>query len=434
LGRSALYGYREDHDLVIDTSTSTADPIDVDRVRRDFPILQQEHHSGTPLVYLDNAATSQKPNLVIDGISDYYRTINANVHRGVHKLSELATERYEGVRNQVRDFIHAESRREVVFTRGCTEGINLVAQAWGRSHLQQGDTVLLTVMEHHSNIVPWQILSEQIGFAIRYVPLLDDLTLDIEAYEAILSQHRVKLVALMHVSNVLGTKNPLRQIAALAHSHGAIVLVDGAQGVPHLPVNVRDLEVDFYAFSGHKMLGPTGIGVLYARREHLDEMTPWQGGGEMIAQVTLERSIWADVPHKFEAGTPSIAEVIGLGYAIDYLGQLGMDRIASRTNRLAALAIEGLRTVPRVTVYAPPAQEVGSVATFMVEGLHAHDVAYFLDDIGIAVRAGHHCAMPLHTVLGLTATARASFYFYNTEEEVEALIEGVRQLAGKLSS
>jgi cysteine desulfurase/selenocysteine lyase len=398
---------------------------DVAAVRADFPILAQEHHPGVPLIYLDNAATSQKPLTVIEAIDDYYRRYNANVHRGVHKLSEEATAAYEQARIKLRKFLNAESKREIIYTRGTTEGINLVAQTWGRANMKPGDVVVSTQMEHHSNIVPWQMLAQEKGFTLKYIPVLDDGTLDAEAYARFLSDGGVKLVTFAHVSNVLGTVNPVAEMARQAHDAGAVVLVDGAQSVPHMPVDVRALDVDFYAFSGHKMLGPTGSGVLYGKRALLEAMPPWMGGGDMIDTVRLEGTTYNDLPYKFEAGTPSIAEAIGLGYAVDYLSAVGMDKIHAHEQAITAYALERLAEVPSVTLYGPDAAKKGAVAAFSVAGIHAHDVAQILDAQGIAVRAGHHCAQPLHACLGIAATARASFYLYNTTAEVDALIEAL---------
>lgn len=401
----------------------------VDLVRADFPILQQMHHDGVPLIYLDNAASSQKPRQVIETLDDYYRRYNANVHRGVHKLSEEATAAYERARITVRQFINAASKREVIFTRGTTEGINLVAQSWGRANLNAGDVIVSTVMEHHSNIVPWQLLAAEKGVTVKYVPLLPDGTLDLDEYVRLLRDEPVKLVAVMHVSNVLGTINPVADMARQAHEAGAVILVDGAQSVPHQQVDVQALDADFYAFSGHKMVGPTGIGVLYGKRHLLEAMPPWQGGGDMIATVRLDGSTWNDLPYKFEAGTPIIAGAIGLGAAVDYLTTLGMDKIHAHEHALTEYALERLSEVPGLTLLGPTdARKKGGVAAFTLEGVHAHDVAQILDTRGIAVRAGHHCAMPLHEVCGATASARASFYLYNTFQEVDALIGGLYQV------
>jgi cysteine desulfurase/selenocysteine lyase len=405
--------------------SDTSLPYDPDAVRADFPALQQEHHAGKPLVYLDNAATSQKPYTVIQALDDYYRRYNANVHRGIHKLSEEATAAYEEARVKVKRFINAASKREIIFTRGTTESINLVAQTWGRANLQPGDVVLSTVMEHHSNIVPWQILAAEKGFTLRYVPICADGTLDLEALAALLRENTVRLVTVMHVSNVLGTINPIAEIAQMAHAAGALVLADGAQSVPHMPVDVQALGVDFYAFSGHKMVGPTGIGILYGRRDLLEAMPPWMGGGDMIARVRLEGSTWNELPYKFEAGTPAIAQAIGLGYAVDYLSAVGLNRIHAHIQSITAYALERMGEVPELQVYGPDAAQKGGVATFTFAGIHPHDIAQVLDSEGIAIRAGHHCAMPLHDTLGLGATARASFYLYNTLSEVDALIEAL---------
>lgn len=396
-------------------------PYDIPAVRADFPILHQEHHPGVPLVFLDNAASSQKPTQVIEAMNAYYRGYHANVHRGIHKLSEAATAAYEEARNKVQRFIHARSRREIIFTRGTTEGINLVAQTWGMVNLNAGDVVISTVMEHHSNIVPWQMLAAEKGFTIQYIPLLSDGTLDLDVLRGWLHDLPVKLVTMMHASNVLGTVNPVAEVARMAHEAGALLLVDGAQSVPHMPVDVQALDCDFLVFSGHKMAGPTGIGVLYGKRALLEAMPPWMGGGDMISTVTLEGSTWNDLPYKFEAGTPAIAEVIGLGAAVDYLSVIGIDKIHQHEQTTTAYALERLAEISGVKVYGQ-AVERGAVAAFTMEGIHAHDVAQLLDAEGIAVRAGHHCAMPLHTYLGISATARASFYLYNTPHEVDALV------------
>jgi len=401
-------------------------PYDIEKIRADFPVLHEIHHDDVPLVYLDNAASSQKPITVIEGLNTYYREYNSNVHRGIHKLSEAATEAYEGARKKVRKFINAKSRREVIFTRGTTESINLVAQTWGRANLSTGDVVLSTVMEHHSNIVPWQMLSMEKGFTVKFIPMLEDGTLDMDAYRQLLADNNVKLVAVVHSSNVLGTINPVAEMAQLAHENGAVILVDGAQSVPHMPVDVQALDVDFFVFSGHKMVGPTGIGILYGKRDLLNAMPPWMGGGDMISKVTLDGSTWNDLPYKFEAGTPSIAEAIGLGLAVDYLTEVGMEKIHEHEQIMTAYALERLAEVPGVTVYGPSADKKGAVAAFGVDGIHAHDVAQLLDSHGVAVRAGHHCAMPLHdTVLQVPATSRASFYLYNTPQEIDTFIDAL---------
>jgi cysteine desulfurase / selenocysteine lyase len=398
---------------------------DVQTVRTDFPILHQEHHPGAPLVYLDNAATSQKPLAVIAALDDYYRRYNANVHRGIHLLSETATTAYEDARSKIRAFVNAASKREIIFTRGTTEGVNLVAQTWGRANLKAGDAVLSTQMEHHSNIVPWQLLAAEKDIEVRYVPMLSDGTLDLDAYAVLLRNQPIKLVTVTYVSNVLGTINPIAEMTRQAHDAGALILVDGAQAVPHLPVDVQALDVDFFAFSGHKMLGPTGSGVLYGKRALLEAMPPWMGGGDMISHVRLEGSDWNELPYKFEAGTPPIAEMIGLGHAVDYLSVLGMDKLQAHEHALTEYALNRLAEVPGLMLHGPDASCKGAVATFTVQGIHAHDIAQLLDDQGVAVRAGHHCAMPLHECLGIPASTRASFYLYNTFAEVDALIEAL---------
>lgn len=399
----------------------------VGAIRADFPILQQEHHANTPLIYLDSAASSQKPNLVIDAINDYYRRYNANVHRGIHKLSEEATTAYEQSRIKVKKFINAGSKREVIFTRGTTEGINLVAQTWGRANIHAGDVILLTEMEHHSNIVPWQILAAEKNAVIKYVPVYPDGTLDLDSYVKFLNEGNVKLVGVMQVSNVLGTVNPVQKMAGLAHEFGAVILIDGAQSVPHMPVDVVALDADFFVFSGHKMCAPTGSGVLYGKRALLDAMPPWMGGGDMIAQVRLEGSTWNELPYKFEAGTPSIAEAIGLGVAVDYLSALGMENVHAHEQAITRYALNRLAEIEEITVHGSAADR-GGVAAFTLKGVHAHDVAQLLDTDGIAVRAGHHCAMPLHEILGIAASARASFYLYNTTEEVDSLIDSLHKI------
>jgi len=398
---------------------------DVEHVRSEFPVLHQMHHDDVPLIYLDSAASSQKPRVVIEAIDQYYRTYNANVHRGIHKLSEEASAAYEAARVKIRRFINAGSKREIIFTRGTTEGINLVAQTWGRSSLRPGDVVLLTQMEHHANIVPWQIVAEQTGARVDYVPILPDGTLDQDAFRQMLRTLPVKLVALTYVSNVLGTINPIAEMTRIAHEAGALVLVDAAQAAPHLPVDVRALDIDFLAFSGHKMCAPTGSGVLFGRQTLLEAMPPWMGGGDMISRVTFSGSTWNDLPFKFEAGTPLIAEQIGLGVAVDYLTALGMDRIHAYEQKLADYLLDRLTDIPWLTVFGPASAQRGAVAAFAVDGVHAHDVAAILDQQGIAVRAGHHCAQPLHSILGTAATARASFYLYNTLAEVDALVEAL---------
>ena len=401
-------------------------PIDVESTRRDFPILERSVH-GRPLVYLDNAATTQKPRAVIDALVHYYENYNANIHRGIHALSEEATARYEEARLKVARFIGAPAAETIVFTRNTTESINLVAHAWGRKHLRAGDEVLLTVMEHHSNLIPWQLLVRDTGAKLRFVDIDDEGRLLWDDFERLLGP-RTRLVSVTHMSNVLGTINPIKDIAELAHRQGALVLVDGAQSVPHLPVDVGALDCDFLAFSAHKMLGPTGVGVLYARPGLLEEMDPFLGGGEMIRRVLLEESTWNDVPWKFEAGTPNIADVIAFGAAIEYLQGLGMDAVRAHEREITAYALEALSAVPQVTIYGPrDAEARGGVVSFNLGDLHPHDLGTVLDRFGVAVRAGHHCAQPLMRRLGCVATARASFYVYNRLEEVDTLVEGVRE-------
>ncbi len=404
--------------------------LDIDAIRADFPILNEEVHPGKRVVFLDSAASSQKPRQVIDAVSAYYETSHANVHRGIHQLSERATAAYEGARDKIRDFINARSRKEIIYTRNATEAINLVAASWGRTNLAPGDVVVLSEMEHHSNIVPWQMLAAQIGITIRYIPVTDTGELDQDAYAAFLRDEPVKLVSVMHVSNVLGTVNPVKPMCAQAHAAGALFMIDGAQGVPHLQVDVQDLDIDFMAFSGHKMAGPTGIGILYGRRELLDAMPPYMGGGEMIKKVTLEGSTWNDLPHKFEAGTPAIAQAVGLGAAVDYLNALGMDNILAHEQYVVGYALDRLSEVPGLTLYGPAPEKRNGVATFTLKDLHAHDIAQLLDTQGVAVRAGHHCAMPLHQKFGVAATARASFYVYNTREDVDTLIAAIEYARG----
>jgi cysteine desulfurase/selenocysteine lyase len=399
---------------------------DAAAIRADFPIFERKVH-GKPLIYLDSAATSQKPRAVLEAGDAYYRTINANIHRGVYQIAEEATARYEEVRGKIARLVNARSAREIVFTRGTTESVNLVANAWGRKRVGPGDVILLTEMEHHSNLVPWQLLAEERGATLRFIPLDAQGGLDLSGLDALLAGP-VKLVGVVHVSNVLGTENPVAELARRAHEAGAVILVDGAQSVPHVPVDVRALDCDFLAFSGHKMLGPTGTGVLYGRRELLEAMPPFMGGGEMIREVHLTRSEWNDLPWKFEAGTPNIAGVIGLGAAVDYLGAIGLDAVRAHGSALAAQAIRLLGAIPGVRLYGPPAERHGAVVAFTVDDVHPHDVATVLDHQGIAVRAGHHCAMPLHERLGLHATARASFYVYNTPDDIDRLAEAVRMV------
>jgi len=401
--------------------------LDPHALRADFPILGQRPH-GKPLVYLDSAATSQKPLAVIEAMDGYYRGYNANVHRGIYEISEKATAAYEGARAQVARFINAPSEREIVWVRNATEAINLVAYSWGRRHLGQGDAIVLTEMEHHANLVPWQILAQEIDGDLEFIPITDDGILRLDVFEVLLRLHP-KLVAFTHVSNTLGTINPVREMVEMAHAAGALVLVDGAQAVPHLPVDVQELDADFYVFSGHKMLGPTGSGVLWGRPELLDAMPPFLTGGDMIREVKLRRSEFNEVPWKFEAGTPDISAAIGLGVAADYLRELGMDRVRAHERELVAYALETLaREVPGIALYGPPAHVRGGVVPFNLPGIHPHDVAQILDREGVCIRAGHHCTMPLHERLDLAATGRASFSVFTTTDDIDALAAGLREV------
>ncbi|MFN2184980.1 MAG: cysteine desulfurase [Anaerolineae bacterium] len=406
---------------------------DVNEVRADFPILERQVH-GKPLVYLDNAATSQKPEAVIESMSEYYRHYNANIHRGVHTLAEEATAAYENARRKVGRFINARRPSEVVFVRNTTEAINLVAYAWGRANVGEGDVIILSLMEHHSNLVPWQLLAQATGARLEFVGLDPAGRLALDDLDVLLDKHRarVKLASFSGMSNVLGVINPVREIATRVHEAGALLMVDGAQSVPHLPVDVQALDADFLAFSGHKMLGPTGIGALWARKEILQDMPPFLGGGDMIKSVHLRESEWNDVPHKFEAGTPNMEQAIGLGVAVEYLSELGMENVHAHEQAMAAYALDRLASVPNIRIYGPPAAERGGVVTFNLirEGellIHPHDLASILDREGIAIRAGHHCAQPLMEHYGVPATARASFYVYNTEPEVDALVEALNK-------
>ncbi len=400
--------------------------LDTARIRGDFPILRRLVN-GRPLVYLDNAATTQKPQRVIDALVHYYTAMNANVHRGIHTLAVEATEAYEGTREKVARFIGAERYGHVVFTRNATEALNLVARSWGEANLRDGDEVVLTVMEHHSNIVPWQLVARKTGARLRYVDIRDDGTLDLDQLRQLVGS-RTRVVSLTHASNVLGTINPIPDVAELAHRAGAILVVDGAQSAPHLPVDVRALGCDFYAFSAHKMLGPTGVGVLWARPGLLEQMEPFLGGGEMISVVRPEESTWAEVPHKFEAGTPNIADVIAFAAAIDYLEDLGMANVRAHEVDLTGYALDRLASLPEVRIFGPMDPERrGGVVAFAVEGIHPHDVATIVDQFGIAIRAGHHCAQILARRLGVPATNRASFYVYNESREVDLLVDALKE-------
>ena len=403
--------------------SAPVETFDLARIRADFPVLQQQVH-GKPLVYLDNAASSQMPQPVIDRLVRYQTTQHANIHRGVHTLSALATAEYEGARHKLQGFLNAAEAREVIFTSGTTESINLVVHGWGRRFIRSGDEIILTTLEHHANIVPWQMLAEETGAKIRVVPMLDTGELCLDAYQALFNA-RTRIVGVTHVSNALGSINPVKAMIATAHAHGVPVLVDGAQAVPHMPVDVQDLDCDFYAFSGHKLCGPTGIGVLYGKAAFLEAMQPFKGGGDMILSVSFERTVYNTIPHKFEAGTPPIAAAIGLGDAIDYLGAIGLAAIARHEHELLQHATELLGQLPGVRLVGT-ARHKAAVLSFMVDGVHPHDVGTLLDQEGIAVRTGHHCAQPLMTRLKLPATVRASFAFYNSLAEVDALVAGVR--------
>ena len=400
--------------------TSNYFPFDVDKIRADFPVLDQMIN-GKPLVYLDNAATSQKPQSVIDVLVNYYST--ANVHRGVHTLSQRATDDYEEAREKVRRFINAEKDEEIIFVRGTTEGINLISQTFGRSSVSEGDEIIISSMEHHSNIVPWQILCQEKGARLRVVPVNDAGELLLDVYERLFTAN-TKLVSIVHQSNALGTINPAKEIVDIAHGHGVPVILDGAQAIAHLGVDVRDLGCEFYAFSGHKLYGPTGIGVLYGKESLLEEMPPYQAGGEMIRSVTFEETLYNTLPNKFEAGTPNIAGAIGLGAAIDYVGTIGMDEISAYESELLQYGTDRLSSIEGLKIIGT-ADKKGSVISFIMEGVHPHDIGTILDADGIAIRTGHHCAQPLMDRFGVPATARASLAFYNTKEEIDVLVRGI---------
>jgi cysteine desulfurase/selenocysteine lyase len=392
----------------------------------DFPILQQSIN-GHRLVYLDNTNTSLTPNQVLQKTNEYYQEYNANIHRAVYSLSERATMEYESAREKVRAFINASSIKEIIFTRNATESINLVTQTWGRKNLQAGDTVILSIMEHHSNIVPWQLLQKEKGFNIRYVSLTDEGRINLEAYERILKTEKVKLVSIVHQSNVLGTINPVKKMTQLAHQYGAMMMIDAAQSIPHMKVDVQDLNADFFVFTGHKMCGPTGVGVLQARAELLEEMPPFMGGGDMIRSVQIAGSEWNDLPYKFEAGTPNIAGAIGLGAAIDYLNSIGMEKIHQMEQDLLEYALKRIQEIQQLTIFGPKSiEDHGAIISFSVTGIHPHDLATILGEQGVCVRAGNHCAQPLMEFLNVPATTRISLYFYNTKEDIDAFIEGVK--------
>jgi len=400
-----------------------------DKVRLDFPILHQEVN-GKPLVYFDNAATSQKPLFVLDTLRDYYEQYNANVHRGVHTLSAKATEAYEAARDKVTTFVNAASRQEIVFTRNATEAINLVAYSWGMNNLQPGDEIILSVMEHHSNIVPWQFVAAKTGAVLKFVELTPEETLDLEHFQKLLSD-KTKLVSVVHVSNTLGCINPVAEICTLAHKYGAKVLIDACQSVPHMPVDVQQIGCDWLVASGHKMCAPTGIGILYGKLELLQAMPPFFGGGEMIAEVFLDHSTYADLPHKFEAGTPAIGEAIALGAAVDYLTKIGMDKIHAYEAELTAYLFQQLEKIPQIRIYGPKPNAQGegraALAAFTAAEVHANDLSTLLDTEGVAIRSGHHCTQPLHRYLKIPATARASLSFYNTREEIDVFIKALKE-------
>jgi cysteine desulfurase/selenocysteine lyase len=400
--------------------------LDTSKIREDFPILSRKVY-GKPLVYLDNAATSQKPRSVIQSLVDYYEGYNSNVHRGVHALSMEATDAYEAARQKVADFIGAETSESIIWTRNTTEAINLVANTWARDNISEGDEILLTPMEHHSNLVPWQRVAAEKGASLKFIPMREDGTLDLDDIDAVFGP-RTKLLAIVHGSNSMGTINPVKELAAKARAVGASVLVDGAQSVPHMPVDVNDLDCDFLAFSGHKMMGPTGIGVLYAKRDILEEMEPFLVGGEMVLEVWYDRATWNDLPMRFEAGTPNIADAIGLGAAIDYLEAIGMENIRSHERELTDYGLKRLNEMSDVTLYGPRDPDVrGGALLFNAGDIHPHDLGTVMDRQGIAIRTGHHCTMPLMRTLGVAATARASFYVYNTKEEVDTLVDGLNE-------
>ncbi|MFQ5764816.1 MAG: SufS family cysteine desulfurase [Rhodospirillales bacterium] len=396
---------------------------DVDRIRGDFPILRQEVY-GKPLVYLDNGASSQRPKAVLDAMSEAYETYYSNVHRGVHWTSQRSTEAFEAGREKARAFLNAASENEVVFTRGTTEALNLVAASWGRKNLKAGDAVVISHMEHHSNIVPWQLLRAELGIELRVVPIDDDGNFLLDAYARLLEDGKVRMVSVTHVSNALGTVLPLADIVRLAHGKGALVMIDGAQAVPHIAIDVQAMDVDFYAFSSHKLYGPTGIGVLWGREGLLNDMPPYQGGGEMISSVTFEKTTFKKAPHRFEAGTPAIVEAIGLGAALDYVGAVGLDNIAAHEHGVLQYATERLEKVEGLRIFGR-AKEKATIISFLLDGIHAHDLGTFVDRAGVAVRVGHHCAQPVMERFGVAATARASFGLYNTRHEVDVLVDAL---------
>ncbi len=394
-------------------------------ILKDFPLLQQTGADGRRICYLDSGATSQKPKAVIDAVTDYYEHFNANVHRGIYEISERATEATEVTRKKVRDFVHAASTSEIIFTRNATEAVNLVARTWGEANLKAGDTVILSEMEHHSNLVPWYMLAEKIGIRVEFVPVTDEFRLDLDTYRSLLKNTNAKLVSITGMSNVLGTIPPVKEMARDAHAAGALFLMDGAQSVPHMPVDVQDLDVDFAVFSAHKMLGPTGLGVLYGKKALLNAMPPFLGGGDMIGKVHLGSFTCNELPYKFEAGTPSIAEEVSFGAAVDYLNALGMENVFAEEQRLTDLAIARLSEIPGLKIFGPRDGDRGSAVSFTLDYVHPHDTADILGSRNVCVRAGHHCAMPLHERFNVPATTRASFYIYNTEEDIDRLCEAL---------
>jgi len=412
--------------MTVSTASRVATGFDVEKIRAEFPILRQKVNNGKTLVYLDNAATSQKPQAVIDAMTRYYLEENSNIHRGVHFLSDKATQSYEAARTKIQRFINAASLQEIIYVRGTTEAINLVASSYGKNHFERGDELLISAMEHHSNIVPWQMIAEEKGLILRVIPMNDRGELFIDKYEKMLNE-RTRFVALVHVSNALGTINPVKEMIAMAHRTGVPVLIDGAQSVPHVPVDVRDLDADFFAFSAHKMYGPTGVGVLYGKRHLLEAMPPYQGGGDMIKSVTYAKTIYNDLPYKFEAGTPNIVGGVGLGATIDYLNRIDFAAARAHEDEVFRYASERLAGIPGLRIIGT-AREKASVLSFELEGIHPHDIGTILDDDGIAIRTGHHCAQPVMQCFGVPATARASFAFYNTFEEVDILVKGIHKV------
>lgn len=403
--------------------------MNIEKIRHDFPILSRKIYNKYPLVYLDNGATTQKPLCVLDAMREEYLNVNANVHRGVHYLSQQATDLHEAARERVRQFINAEKSSEIVFTRGTTESMNLVASSFTEAYMKEGDEVIVSTMEHHSNIVPWQLQAQRKGIVVKVIPMSDDGILDIEAFKKLFTEH-TRLVSVAHVSNVLGTVNPAKEIVSIAHQHGVPCLIDGAQSAPHMKIDVQDIDCDFYAFSGHKMYGPTGIGVLYGKEKYLDEMPPYQGGGEMIGTVSFEKTTWADLPFKFEAGTPDYVATHGLAKAIDYMEEIGLENIEKHERELTRYALEQMQTIPDMRIFGPlDATKRDAVISFLVGDIHHLDMGTLLDRLGIAVRTGHHCAEPLMHRLGIQGTVRASFALYNTKEEIDVLVNGIKRVS-----